>query len=167
MPVRILNTPQGRQTKEQMLRDNQKVRPQKNQLLHIASTNREMKQLCTNQNQNQIDQGSEKEPEGQNRNSQPGWKLQLLTEVHLKRQIQGRRWVTCASPSPLLVKGKQTQGDFRKGFVKKTVREFSDSRRIGSQNKKNSSYLRYKYPRSINATELIAWSWEWNSNFLM
>ena len=72
MPVRILNTPQGRQTKEQMLRDNQKVRPQKNQLLHIASTNREMKQLCTNQNQNQIDQGSEKEPEGQNRNSQPG-----------------------------------------------------------------------------------------------
>lgn len=132
MPVRILNTPprQANEKANGCLRENQRSDHRKISF-SIASTNREMKQLCLNQNQNQIDQGSEKEPEGQSRNSPARVKAQLLTEVRLKRQIQGRRWVTCASPSPLLVKGNRHKGILGKAFlpVKKTVREFSDSRR--------------------------------------
>lgn len=52
----------------------------------------------------------------------------------------------------------QTQKHFQRGLLTKTEREFSGSRRTGSETNKNS-YLKEKYLTNINVTELIASSW--------
>lgn len=161
MPVRILNTPQGRQTKSKWLlerirrSDHRKI--SFSTLLPIEKWN----SYALIKIRTRLTKAQEKEPEGKVETVSQG-EAPVVDWGSSEEANSGQKVShLCISKPFTCQRGNRHKGDFRKGFlpVKKTVREFSDSRRIGSQIKRTTVIWDKKYPRSINVIELIAWLW--------